>query len=142
MMSACLRRRRREAFTIVEVLMAAVVMLTGVVGMIQVVVSGSEMLDVSRKQTVAAQIIRSEIERLHLSNWSAINAMPSSASVTINPSLQTVSQGFVCTRTITTLSSSPYVRKRVTFTVTWTGNTGRAYTRHGSANFSSFHVPQ
>jgi Tfp pilus assembly protein PilV len=142
MMSACLRHRRREAFTIVEVMMAAVVMLAGIVGMIQVIVSGSEMLDVSRKQTVAAQIIRSEIEKLHLSSWAAINSLPSSASVTINPSLQTVSSGFTCIRTITTLSSSPYVRKRITFSVTWTGNTGRSYTRRGSANFSSFHVPK
>ena len=67
-MRSALRAQRREAFTLVEVMLAAAVMLAGVVGMIQVIASGSEMLDLARKQTIAAQIIQNEIGKLHLAD--------------------------------------------------------------------------
>jgi hypothetical protein len=107
-------------------------MIAGVVGMMQVVVSGSEMLDVSRKQTIATQIIHSEIDKLHLNDWTTVNAYPSSATITINTSLQTISSGFTCTRTVSTVRTE---MKKITFTVTWTGNRGRAYSRTGSTYF-------
>ena len=106
-----LRRSRRKAFTIIEVMMAAAVMLAGIMGMIQVVVSGSEMIDVSRKQTIAAQIIHSEIDKLHLNDWTTVNAFPSSAAITINTSLQTVSTGFSCTRTVSTVRMFFFVER-------------------------------
>jgi len=105
-------------------------MIAAVVGMIQVVITGSEMLDVSRKQTVAMQIIHAQIDSIRLSNWTTVNALPTaSTSVAINSSLQTVSTGFTCTRTISLVRTD---LKQVTFTVAWTGNTGRAYSRSGS----------
>src|SRR6185369_1083756 len=98
----------------------------------QVVISGSEMLDVSRKQTIATQIIHSEIDKMHLSDWTTVNALPSSATVTINTSLSTISTGFSCTRTVSSVRTD---MKKITFTVTWTGNTGRSYSRTGSTYF-------
>jgi type IV pilus assembly protein PilV len=115
---------RNRAFTIVEVMMAVVVMLAGVIGMIQALTSGAEMIDFSRKQTIATQIIHSELDNLHLSNWTAVSALPASATITINSSLQTVSQGFTCTRTV----ESPKTNmKKITFRVDWKGSTGHAY---------------
>ena len=112
--------------------MAAAVMLAGVVGMIQVITSGSEMIDLSRKQTIATQIIHSEIDKLHLSDWTSVSALPAAATVTINSSLQNVSQGFTCTRVISTVKTG---MKKVTFTVTWKGNTGRSYARSSATYF-------
>jgi Tfp pilus assembly protein PilV len=125
-------RGRRSAFTLVEVMMGAIVMIAGIVGMMQVVMSGSEMLDVSRKQTIATQIIHSEIDKMHLSDWTTVNALPSSASITINTSLSTISTGFSCTRTVSVVRTD---MKKITFTVTWTGNTGHSYSRTGSTYF-------
>jgi hypothetical protein len=111
-------------------MIAAGVMLAGIVGMIQVVISGSEMLDVARKQTVAMQIIHSQIDDIRLNDWTTVNALPtSSTSVSVNASLATVATGFTCSRSISTVKTN---MKQITFTVTWTSNTGRRYTRTGS----------
>jgi Tfp pilus assembly protein PilV len=123
-------RSRADAFTLVEVMLAAGVMLAGIVGMIQVVISGSEMLDVSRKQTTAMQIIHAQIDGIRLNDWTTVSALPtSSTTVSINSTLQTISNGFTCQRTISSVKTN---LKQVTFTVTWTSNTGRAYSRSGS----------
>ncbi len=60
----------KNAFTLIEVMLAADIMLAGVVGAIQVLVSGSEMLETSRKQTAAMQIIDSELARVRLNDLS------------------------------------------------------------------------
>lgn len=128
----------KKAFTLVEVMMAATVMALGIVGMIQVVISGSEMLDVSRKQTIAAQIIRSEIDSLHLNDWttqvSQYPLSPTTTTITINSSFQAISQGFQCQREVWEVKADHTLRK-IKFTVTWTGNTGRAYVRTGATYF-------
>src|SRR3954466_10366462 len=129
-MTSKARSSQADAFTLVEVMLAAGVMLAAIVGMIQVVIAGSEMLDVSRKQTVAMQIIHAQIDGIRLSNWTTVNALTTSSTpVTIQSSLQPVSTGFSCNRTISLVRTD---LKQVTFTVGWTGNTGRSYTRSGS----------
>jgi Tfp pilus assembly protein PilV len=118
---------------LIEVLLAAVVMLAGIVGMMQAVTSGSEMLDVSRKQTVATQIIHSEIEKIRMNDWSDIAISPDT-----NLPLDSNFQAFKCSRSITPVpgktdpSTNEVTMKQVTYTVTWVGNTGRSYSRSGS----------
>lgn len=133
---SCAARKRRDekrAFTLLEVMMAAAVMLAGIMGMTQVIISGSEMVDLSRKQTIATQIIHSEIDKLHLSDWTTVNALPTaSTTITINTSFQSIASGFTCKRSISSVKTD---LKKITFTVTWTGNTGRAYSRNGSTYF-------
>ena len=133
-MHSKVRQFRADAFTLVELMIAAGVMLAGIVGMIQVVISGSEMLDVSKKQTVAMQIIHGQIDSVRLNDWSTVNALPtSSTTVAIASTQQTVSNGFTCRRTISSVKTN---LKQVTFTVTWTSNTGRTYSRSGSTYVS------
>ena len=127
------------AFTLVEVMVAAAVIVMTVVGMIQVIVSGSEMLDVSRKQTIAIQIIHGQLDHIRLNNWTQVSALGSSTTVAVDggdqsgfvfgSNLPTISKSFRCTRTITDVRTD---LKQVTFTVTWTGSTGRTYSRKGS----------
>ena len=64
-----------------EVALAATVLALTLVGMIQVIDSGSEMLDLSRKQTIAAQILQDEIDQLRLMSWSQITSLPTPATV-------------------------------------------------------------
>jgi type II secretory pathway pseudopilin PulG len=135
--------RTLAAFTLVEVMVAAAVMILAIVGMIQVIVSGSEMLDVSRKQTIAMQIIHGQLEQIRLSNWSQVSALGTSDTVLVDAgdntnsnvmfvfgsNLPSVAKGFRCKRTIVDVRTD---LKQVTYTVTWTGNTGRTYSRTGS----------
>lgn len=128
--SASSFRADKKGFTLVEVMIAAAVMVGGIVGMIKVLVSGSEMLDVSRKQTVAMQIIHGQIDSVRLNDWTTVSGWGAGpTTVAISSSFQTVSQGFTCRRTVSTPKSN---LRQVTFTVSWTGNTGRPYTRSGS----------
>jgi len=54
----------REAFTLIEVALAATVLLFAIVSAFQIIAAGTRMLDFSRKQTIAAQIIHSEIDKV------------------------------------------------------------------------------
>lgn len=123
--------------------MAAGVMALALVGMIQVVVSGSEMLDVARKQTIATQIIHGQIDQIRLLTWTQVGSLGSSDTVAVEngdnrtsgkmfifgSNLPLVARGFTLTRTITTVRTD---LKEVTFAVSWKGNTGRSHTRTGS----------
>jgi len=126
-------------------MLASGVMATGLVGMIQVVISGSEMLDVARKQTLAANIIHTQIDLYRASipsDWSTI----SNGTTTITLSSTTfsaVTTGFTCTRVISNVSADGTLKK-VAYTITWSGVTGRSYTRSGVTYISKYglHVSQ
>ncbi len=112
--------------------MAAAVLILGLVAMISTVTSGARVLDVAQKQTVASQIIRSEIERIHGSEFSLTDQptpqdpTPITSPVTVRPEFAAI--GPLCTCNETTTLIQPGL-KQVTITVTWRGNTGQNYTR-------------
>lgn len=69
----------------IEVALAATVLLFAIVSAFQIVAAGSRMLDFSRKQTIAAQIIHAEIDQTHLQDWSTMNGLVgSNVTVTLN----------------------------------------------------------
>src|SRR5580704_8275607 len=68
-------------FTIMEVALAATVLALTLTGMIGVIESGSSMLDMSRKQTLAGQILHGEIDQLRLQNWPTITGYTNSNTV-------------------------------------------------------------
>ena len=127
----------------IEVMSAAAVLALALVGMIQVVVSGSEMLDVSKKQTIAMQIIHGQLEQIRLLSWDQVGQLGASDTRSVElgddtssgkmflfgPNLPGIAQGFVCKRTIETVKTD---LKLVTITVTWKGNTGRSHSRTGT----------
>ncbi|MEJ1972725.1 MAG: prepilin-type N-terminal cleavage/methylation domain-containing protein [Lacunisphaera sp.] len=78
------RLRRTKGFTIIEVMMAAVILVVGFMGMIQAITIGSEMLATARRQTLAAQIITHEIEQLRLKDWSTVITVLPAGPVTLN----------------------------------------------------------
>lgn len=74
-----------------EVALAATVLALTLVGMIGVVESGTQMLDLSRKQTMANQILHSEMDQLRLQSWPVISGWPQgngSMAVTFPSSVQ------------------------------------------------------
>jgi prepilin-type N-terminal cleavage/methylation domain-containing protein len=145
-----LRRARRSGFTLLEVMMAAAIMLLALAGMTQVVISGTEMLDVSKKQTIASQMIRAEIDRVHHEDWNTVYGyyLAGNASQAIDSTLnastdlgypelltyKNTTKGFSIARTIA-YANSRADQFLITYTVTWTGNTGRSYSRKGTTYF-------
>jgi Tfp pilus assembly protein PilV len=143
-MNRTMRVCRARALTLVEVMVAAAVLALAVVGMIQVVVVGSEMLDLSRKQTIAAQIIHGQIDLTRLRDWAEVEALDSDRTVAVDAAdqaanisegfvfgteLPKIARGFACRRVVSIVRTD---MKQITFTVTWTGGTGRTYSRSGS----------
>ena len=152
-------------FTLVEVMMATTILVVGFIGMIQAVTINSEVLDTARKQQVATQIMEAEIERLRASSWSVISGLPSSGTITIdssgtisgnetsfalsnytttnaddNTALASLAKGFTCSYTRSFMrpnaaTSSTVTFLSITYTVSWTSNTGRAYSRSTQAYF-------
>src|SRR5512140_1701005 len=57
-------------FTLIEVMMAATILVVGFIGMIQAVSLTCRMMDHARRQILATQIVNHEIEKLRLVGWS------------------------------------------------------------------------
>ncbi len=130
--------------TIVEVCIASTVVLIGVVGLIQALTIGAAMLETSRSQTLAAQIIQHEIGQLRLLEWddtgtsakdadilalgtdnayTALSAKPDSYP------FKTVAPAFAVKKTVSNVQTD---LRRVVLSVQWTSKvTGRTYTRTG-----------
>jgi hypothetical protein len=161
MLSSTKKTNSSGGFTIMEVALAATVLALTLTGMIGVIESGAQTLDLSRKQTIAAQILHSEIDQLRLQSWQTVSGytvsgvgspsgFPASASWTIPSPDPTLSKfmpliqnwrNLTLTRTVSCViptqsnpnPSSAYpsapMLLQVTFTIQWTGMTGRPYKR-------------
>jgi Tfp pilus assembly protein PilV len=130
-------------FTIMEVALAATVLALTLTGMIGVIESGSRMLDLSRKQTMASQILSDEIQQLRLQSWTTIVGYPTAATtMSVDPSFSSAANSnFTCSRTVSVLKNDNNGNPNlifVQFTITWTtGFNGRTYTRTASTYVSN-----
>lgn len=77
------QHRKQAAFSIVDVMMGATILVVGLMGLIQAVTIGSEMLATARRQTLAAQILDHEIEELRFAEWSTIANLPGAPGTTL-----------------------------------------------------------
>lgn len=143
------KMQSQDGFSIIDAMMATVILVVGFMGMILAVTVGSELLATAQRQALANQIISNEIEKLNLTPWSTTSgtdivtlpAGPTSVAISgrftaaINASGAT---NWTMSRSVTTVfqtgGGTPLLRA-VTFTVTWTktGNTATAATLTGSA---------
>ena len=134
-----------KGFTIVEVMMASAILVVGFMGMIQGVTIGSEMMATARRQTLAAQLISHETEKLRLSSWSTVSGLTtSSTAITIDSQFtNSIAACGLTSSTITLARTTANIDtdgdsvtdlKEVTFTVTWnkSGTTTAAPTPTGS----------
>jgi Tfp pilus assembly protein PilV len=154
----------RSGFTLVEVALAATILLVGFAGMAEALIIGSEMLDTARKQTIAAQIVQAEIERLRMLDWKTATAKdntiqaadPNQATeLALGPGLASVTKYFTpspssalaqiapsslfvnCTRTVELANGRTDLRK-VTITVTWKSITGKIHSRSCNAYIGKY----
>uniref|UniRef100_UPI00404A49BA type IV pilus modification PilV family protein n=1 Tax=Cephaloticoccus sp. TaxID=1985742 RepID=UPI00404A49BA len=139
------RKSTRRAFTLVEVMMAATILLVGFGAMIQAMVIGSEILANARRQTLGSQILTHEIEKLRFNDWTAIDAfLGGPTTITIDAEFTDAAAAsgatYALTMSATDVDTNPLLIE-VIFTLTWTvrtsgSNAARTFTRINMAYFS------
>lgn len=131
-----LRRRSREAgVTIAEVIMASCVMAFAITTSITVMQSGFNTLDTARGNTLASQILQSEIERIRLMSWANVtdpDKMMGEHKVDLKEVFTTNNElagKFSLVRTVKDDSSRPGEGVDIYLQVQWHSYTGRTHTR-------------
>ena len=135
--------RPDRGFTIIEVAMATFVMAFGISTSIIALQMGFKAINVARDETLASQIMQSEIERLRLWPWSKTTPTGVVDSIAELPATETVplATTFVSNAAITsrfsvtrTVSNDPSDTTRnvryITVAVTWKSYDGRTHSRN------------
>lgn len=153
---ALLHRRVRSAFTLLEVVLATVVLAFGISSSIVVLQTGFRALDTARNTTLAAQVIQSEMERIRLLPWdtsspgklSVAGATSGIAAQSGYPRVDTAAlfpdgaaatralERFTVTRTITDVPNRSSEIKNITITVTWRGIDGVSHRRVSTTQYA------
>src|SRR5688572_24635328 len=132
---------RRRAFTIVEVMVAATVMVMAISSSLIVLQHGLRAIDTARYTTLAGQILQSQMEKLRLLTWTQLNSATGPVAyttftpdvvATATPQLQRFTVAGVpqrCAQSITDATELPGgFMKKITLTATWSGSDGRPHT--------------
>lgn len=114
-------------FTIIEVMVAAVVLLVGITAAITTLQSGFRAVDNARNYATAAQLMQNEMERLRLKSWAQLQSLQesgnNSVAVPANPSSSRVP--FACTRQIRDVKPD---MKEIAIVSNWKSYDGRNHT--------------
>ena len=138
-----LPRRRTGGFTLVEVMVASLVLVFGIVSALSALQSGVQALDRARGLSGATQVLQGEMERLRLYNWSQLEALASGGTaVEFTPDSAAGGSRYRCTRTI---SAPKADMKEILLTAEWRGADGRTqsarlvtrYARNGLNDYLS-----
>lgn len=122
--------RGARGFTIPEVALAVFVMAFGISSSIIAMQTGFRYLDVARGNTLASQIMQSEIERIRLLSWDAIRALPASEAVDLSTMFSTdPALGSRFTLTRTAVDDATRDARYITVKVEWHTTDGQAHTR-------------
>ena len=88
---------------------------------------GNRLIEISRDETRASQVLQSEVEDLRTYNWDALIALPAEAKYSPQSSFtDAYAERYDVTRVITTRSTT---ERLVTLFVTWNDNRGTPHTR-------------
>ena len=129
------RRPRLAGVTIVEVMIASCVMAFAITTSITVMQSGFASLDTARGNTLASQILQSEIERIRLMSWANVtdpDKMLGEHKVDLKDVFATsseVANKFTLVRTVKDDSSRPGEGVDIYLQVLWKSYDGRSHTR-------------
>ena len=123
--------RRAAGFTLIEVLMAGVVLAFGITTALVCIQIGMRDLDVARTGTAVSQALQNEMERLRLKDWASIAALPASETLDVDAGFSSAS---VLKGRVTIVRSVSDVTgfadmKEIAVTARWTSIDGTARSR-------------
>jgi len=127
------KHQEEAGFTLIEVALSATVMLFVIAGMISTVTSGAQILDSSNRMATASNLITHNVNELRLAGWDEVSSLPANRTLSIPARFANIADGMTISRTVVEEDTDLY---RVTFTITWTGITGMAYSRSDDALFA------
>lgn len=117
-------RQMRRGFTLVEILMAIMVLAFGITGSLTAMRIGFDMVETARDQTMVAQVLQSEIETLRLMAWREISELPEEENFTIDSEFDaTIGDRFTCIRRVQDVRSGVEI-KDITLLVKWKTTNG------------------
>ncbi len=136
----CGARPTCGGFTLVEVMVAAVVLIFGIVGAVTTLQRGFQAIDSARNLTMASQLMQSEMERLRLKSWAQLEALQASRDTTVPLDSAAAGARFTCTRTISDLKTD---MKEIVLNAEWRGYDGRPQsarliTRYGKSGLNDY----
>jgi Tfp pilus assembly protein PilV len=129
------RRTRIGGVTIAEVMIASCVMAFAITTSITVMQSGFATLDTARGNTLASQILQSEIERIRLMSWANVtdpDKMMGEHKVDLKAVFATnneLARKFTLVRTVKDDSTRPGEGVDIYLQVVWQTYDGRSHTR-------------
>lgn len=117
---------RRAAFTLIEVMVAAIVLVLAITTAVTTLQRGFQALDTARQTTYASQVMQSELERLRLKSWAQLEDLQKSGeNNVVVASVRGTAGGFRCERRIEDFKTD---MKQVTLIASWNGYDGRPHT--------------
>lgn len=120
------RGRGTAGFTLVEVMLASIVLVLGITTSIVTLQRGFQALDTARHMTFASQAMQSELERLRLKSWAQLQTLQDSGDRSVSVTTAAgLSSTFRCTRTIRDLKTD---MKEITLVSEWNGYDARPHT--------------
>lgn len=131
-------RSRTAAFSLLEVMLAGLVLALAITTSLTAIQRAFLSLDTARNLTTAGQILQCEMEKLRMRPWSVVGAYPLTtgpAAIAMDPAFTAnpaVSNRFILYREVTDVpppTGSTLPMRKVTFTVTWKNYDGRSLTR-------------
>jgi Tfp pilus assembly protein PilV len=127
---------------LVEVMLAAGVLILGITTAIVTLQRGLQSLDTARHLTFASQVMQSEFERLRLKNWTQLEALQNGTDhrVPVASAPGSTNSSFSCVRTIRDLKTD---MKEIALVATWRGYDGREHrvsylTRYGKSGLYDY----
>lgn len=134
------RNPGRSGFTLVEVMVASVVLVLGIVAAITTMQGGLQAIDSARNLTMATQLMQSEMEQLRLKSWVQLDALQAAGDNVVPLDAGATGARFTCTRTIRDLKTD---MKEIVLNAEWRGYNGRLQsarliTRYGKSGLNDY----
>jgi prepilin-type N-terminal cleavage/methylation domain-containing protein len=119
--------RPSQGFTLVEVMIASVVLVLAITTAITTLQHGLQAVDTARGYTYASQVMQSELERLRLKSWAQLQALQDARDTSVTSAAVTGAPAatFSCTRTIRDVKTD---MKEIVLESNWRGYDGRPHT--------------
>ena len=121
-------RTQTKGFTLLEVMIAFGVLALIFFSAMTVISRGFRMVEDARYNTLASQVLQSEVETLRLKNWAQLTALPASANYTISSDFS--SAGFTGLSGVRKITSIRTDTRKIAISLTWKSSNQMPHTRY------------